>query len=132
MKPNNSEYPRQKAKKVHIIGDSHSADLLMGFALNGAPQLQRLGIQYRCQPVFGPGPVENGRVSSVVTTAEEAKNCEDRFNRILNTANVKRADVLMMSPRWKDCSIQRLGETIKAIRERNQTARIILFGTALE
>lgn len=115
---------------ILLIGDSHGQDLDIALHASGY-EVRRLFMPYDCQPAVGERPIEVGLASSMVTSAEEAEVCRKRFDLLLKDKRLRNARAVILAPRWKQWSVDRLGATIAALRK-TTAAPIFVFGATWE
>ena len=119
--------PGISRKNAVIIGDSFAKDIYNAIAINNtAVNFTRLAIQDKCQPMSGKRPFK-GRDAK-----ERSLNCENTFKAILDSNELASADIILLSASWRIWSIKKLSATIAEIRQRNNTAAIIVFGVRME
>ena len=91
----------------------------------------RLGIAYRCQPVFGERLMRLPSGQTVPLTPAEAKQCDERFNWIMSSPAIADASVIALASRWPDWAVPRVPAVIEALRAKS-SAKIIVFGSTPE
>jgi hypothetical protein len=116
-------FPKAGVANGVIIGDSHATDLFNALEQNNpALFLTTLSVSVNCQPTVGPWPYER---------KEKLQRCRRRMERVLRSPQLKAADYVIFSARWKDWAVDRLPATLEAIRKVS-AARIIVFGPTVE
>lgn len=112
-----------KSPRIVIIGDSHAYDVASALYQNGVTDFALLSIDAACQPVVGKRPLYR--------TEKMDQTCEKKIRTILKNSKVKRAEVVVLSARWRSWSAKRIQETVKALRSRSD-AKIVVFGPTVE
>ncbi len=115
----------QNPAKFIIIGDSYANDVLNALELNRPRHpVKRLHVWPGCLPLVGAPPLG---IHTKVTTKKRVQRCVEDFQNILESDDVRSAEIIMLGANWYSYGIPRIAPTIDAIRKRTM-APIIIFG----
>ena len=134
MRLDNYEISRERKKtgffernppKFIIIGDSYANDILNALEHNGIKNpVKRIPVRAGCLPLVGRPDL--GKHPKILTN-KDAKECQEKFQTILTSNELKEAHVIMIGAHWYQYGVKRLAPTVDAIRQKTQ-APIIMFG----
>jgi hypothetical protein len=114
---------------VLVIGDSHAQDIQIALEVVGAAHTHSLGVAYKCQPIFGPRPIEQGPPAWVVSSKEQSDECEKSFAAMLESPLLQQAATVILAARWKSWAIDKVDETVRAIKSRINVPLIVVGPT---
>jgi peptidoglycan/LPS O-acetylase OafA/YrhL len=115
-----------------LIGDSHSQDVHAGFIQHGAKNTYRFHVSAKCQLIPEiPNHNPQGDSRFELTTRDDSIACKSNFDKIINSDEIAKAQVIIIILRWSRYGAESIENTLAQLQAKSN-AKLIIIGPRME